>query len=408
MKILMLTPALPYPAHQGGALRNQGILRGLASAGHDVILLSFCDEAACDWKPLLAWCRQVHIDPAPTRSIKDRLWNLFSSMQPDLSLRLASDAFRERLTSLLRAERFDIVHIEGLELGTYLPVIREHQPSARIVYDAHNAEFALQRGIAGVEQTSLRKLSGAIYSHIQARRIREFEQAVCQAADAVVAVSEEDAQILRAFRRDQTVFVLPNGIFVDDYSTESALDLGDHVLMFTGKMDYRPNVDAMHWFVSAILPRVREQISDARLYIVGQKPHVSLNQLGSVDGVEITGWVAQVQPFLSAAHVYVAPLRMGSGTRLKILEAMASGKAVVATSTAASGLSPETQAALIMADDARTFADHIVALLRDPSARDRLGRLAREQVRLRYDWSALLPCLHRIHSRLIENGNGNG
>lgn len=401
MKILILTPTLPYPAHQGGALRNQGILRGLAAARHDVTLLSFSDDPTSDWKPLLAWCSRVEAIPTPPRTIKDRLRDLAISGQPDLALRLNSDAFRTRLVDLLRAERYDIVQIEGLELGIYLRTIREHQPTARVVYDAHNAEFALQKGIAGVERASLRKLPGALYSHIQASRIREFERTVCNQADAVVAVSDEDAQALRSLRRDQQVSVLPNGIFVDDYTTESSLDLGDHVLVFTGKMDYRPNVDAMHWFVSAVLPFVRQQVPDARLYIVGQKPHVSLNQLSSADGVEITGWVAQVQPFLSAADVYVAPLRMGSGTRLKILEAMASGKAVVATSMAAAGLNAETLEALIVADTAEDFAARIVALLHDPVERARLGALAHERVRERYDWSALVPCLHQIHSKLI-------
>jgi glycosyltransferase involved in cell wall biosynthesis len=406
VKILILTPALPYPAHQGGALRNQGIIRGLAAAGHEIVLLSFSDESVGDWTPLYSWCRRVEVIPVPPRSLRDRLRDLLVTGQPDLAQRLISNDFRTRLIELLNSERFDIVQIEGLELGIYLRVIRESQPTARIVYDAHNAEYMLQQGIAAVERASLVKLPGAIYSQIQAGRIRQFEREVCQQADAVIAVSEDDARSLSLFRPDRTVFVVPNGIFVEAYAVEAPPKLGDHVLVFTGKMDYRPNVDAMRWFVGAILPRIRERVPDARLYIVGQKPHTSLHQLRSVDGVEITGWVAQVQPFLSAAHVYIAPLRMGSGTRLKILEAMASGKPVVATSAAAAGLNAETRAALIIADDPDSFAERTAALLQDPSEQQRLGALARQQVRAHYDWSALIPCLSQVHAQLIGSPRG--
>lgn len=407
MKILILTPALPYPAHQGGALRNQGIIRGLAAAGHEISLLSFSDDSVGDWTPLYSWCRQIKVIPAPPRSLRDRLHDLFVTGQPDLAQRLLSNDFRTQLIELLNSERFDIVQIEGLELGIYLRVIQEYQPEARIVYDAHNAEHMLQQGIANVERASPVKLPGAIYSQIQARRIRQFEREVCQQADAVIAVSEDDARSLSAFRPDRTVFVVPNGIFVDAYTVEEPPPaLGDHVLVFTGKMDYRPNVDAMRWFVGAILPRIRERVPDARLYIVGQKPHTSLHQLRSVDGVEITGWVARVQPFLSAAHVYIAPLRMGSGTRLKILEAMASGKPVVATSAAAAGLNPETRSALIIADDPANFAERTAALLQDPVEQQRLGALARQQVSMHYDWSALIPCLSRVHAQLVGSTRG--
>ncbi|MCS7072481.1 MAG: glycosyltransferase, partial [Anaerolinea sp.] len=197
VKILILTPTLPYPAHQGGALRNQGIIRGLAAEGHEITLLSFSDGTASDWKALYAWCRRVEVLPTPPRPLHDRLRDLIFTGQPDLAQRLISSGYRARLIELLGAERFDIVHIEGLELGVYLRTIREYQPETKIIYDAHNAEYMLQRGIAAVERTNLLKLPGAVYSQVQAKRIRTFEQEVCEQADAVIAVSEDDARSLR-------------------------------------------------------------------------------------------------------------------------------------------------------------------------------------------------------------------
>lgn len=406
MRILLLTPALPYPPHQGGALRNFGILRGLHDAGHTITLLSF-HEGGAEEAVLPSLCAKIETVLPPPRSIAHRLRDLALSGHPDLARRLESPLFRDRLRDLLRATTFDLIQFEGLEMAIYLPMARQLQPSAKLVYDAHNAEHALQNVIASVERISLKRLPASVYSRVQAQRITRFERAICAQADAVIAVSPEDAAALRPFRADRQVYVLPNGIFTDDYAAESqAVELGKHgegedaVLVFTGKMDYRPNVDAMQWFTGSIFPKIRENFPEARLYIVGQKPHASLQTLREDDHVEVTGWVAQVQPFLCAAQVYVAPLRMGSGTRLKILEAMAARCAVVATSAAVAGLDAEARAALVIADTETAFADGVTRLLGDEGKRQALGEQAQQVVRERYDWSALIPCLIDIYRKI--------
>ena len=398
MQILLLTPALPYPPHQGGALRNFGLLRGLHDAGHTLHLLSFHDGSSSAMPPVAA---QVETVLPPARALLHRLRDLLLTGQPDLARRLESPVFRDRLRQMLKSTRFDLIQFEGLEMAIYLPFVRQLQPIAKLVYDAHNAEFALQRAIAAVESSHRSRLAAALYSRIQARRIASFERAICAQADAVIAVSPEDAEALRPFRADGHVSVLANGIFTDDYAApQQGVELGGAVLVFTGKMDYRPNVDAMQWFTSAILPLVRAQCPEARLYIVGQKPHSSLHTLREDDHVEVTGWVAQVQPFLHAARVYVAPLRMGSGTRLKILEAMAAGCAVVATSAAVAGLDAEARDALVIADSEAAYAEGVIRLLQEPAERQALGARAQQVVRKYYDWSALIPCLLRIYQEI--------
>lgn len=400
MQILLLTPALPYPPHQGGALRNFGILRGLHDAGHSLTLISFHDGSA-ETTPLPDLCERVETIPPPPRPLLYRLRDLLLTRQPDLARRLEAQAFRQRLRDITNTTRFDLVQFEGLEMAIYLPLVRQLQPEATLVYDAHNAEFALQRAIAAVESENRKRLPAAIYSRLQADRIERFERAVCQQADAVIAVSDEDATALRPFRADGKIHVLPNGIFTEDYAAPPpALELGNSALVFTGKMDYRPNVDAMQWFTSMVLPKIRDHCPESRLYIVGQKPHASLQSLRQDEAIEVTGWVAQVQPFLHAAQVYVAPLRMGSGTRLKILEAMAAGCAVVATSAAVAGLDADTRAALIVADSEAAFAEGVIRLLENPDTRKRLGRHAQKIVTERYDWAALIPHLLGIYREI--------
>lgn len=396
MRLLMLMPSLPYPPHQGGALRNYGLLHGLSTAGHDITLLCFHDHSPpVESTPLAHLCQDIRTVPLPPpRPARRRMSDLIASGEPDLARRLQNRAFDEQLSVLLAGQPFDVVQFEGLEMAGWLWQVRAAQPRARLCYDAHNAEYTLQHAIYAVDRRSPRRWPAAAYSLIQSRRILAFEREVCQQVHCVLAVSDEDADALRPFRPDGCVHVIPNGIFVGDYiDSGEQLDLGQHALVFTGKMDYRPNVDAMLWFTESVLPHVQRAVPAARLYIVGQRPHPRLERLREKPGVFITGWVETVQPFLRAAAVYVAPLRMGSGTRLKILEAMAAGCAVVATRAAAVGLPPAVTDALTLANDGGDMTAAITALLNDPARRAKLGRSAQEVVIQHYDWAILIPRL---------------
>ncbi len=401
MRILMLTASLPYPSQQGGALRSYGILHGLAQSGHEVSLLSFHDSDNPEsWRdtPLAQFCKTIQIVAMPDRSKKDRLRDLLLSNHPDIARRLWDETFFNCLKTLVREQNFDVIQFEGIEVAPYLIPLQQHGTKAKLIYDAFNAEAALQRVIFEVDRDDWRRLPAAAYSLIQSHRIARFERDLCRAADGVIAVSAEDAAILSKHRPDHYIPVVTNGIFVDDYveATEQ-LDLGDHALVFTGKMDYRPNVDAMTWFAEAIFPLVQAEIPDTHLYIVGQKPHPRLEKLREHDHISITGWVRDVQPYLQAAQVYVAPLRMGSGTRLKLLEAMASGCAVVATGIAMSGMKQETHDAIIVADEPESLAKATINLLNNIDQRKHLGEKASAFVRAHYDWSVLIPGLLEIY-----------
>lgn len=400
MRILLLTPSFPFPAYQGGALRNLGLIRGLLDAGYTVDIASFHDDpAAASTSELAGELGDLVVIRTPTRTPGDRLRHLILSLQPDMADRLENAAMRAALERMVVAHAYDIIQYEGLEMAIFMPQLRKSAPTACHIYDAHNAEFLLQRRIAEVERGNLRRLPIALYSRAQSGRLARFERAICQQADSVVAVSDEDAAALRELAGLKTVEVVPNGITVSDYEQNSAsVELGPNALVFTGKMDYRPNIDAIQWFAEEVFPRVQESIPDVCLYVVGQRPHGSLQALATQPNIHITGFVASVQPFLHAAAAYVAPLRMGSGTRLKLLEAMASGCAIVATPAAASGLNPELRAALALATDADGFALAVIRLLQQPVVRAELSRCAREQVGA-YDWSAILPRLFAVYDR---------
>ncbi|MCY4464903.1 MAG: glycosyltransferase [Chloroflexi bacterium] len=392
MKILLLTPDLPYPCESGVALRSFGMLRGLREAGHEIALLSFASAMpSAESNPLYELCTTVQVVPLPTHSRRKRLQKMLTSGQADMQHRLASATFEQSIKALLHGETFDLIQFFGIEFGRFLPLIQAHGQGAKLVYDAQNAEADLQRAIAQIDRQQPRRWLSALYSRVQARRLLRFEGEICRAVDLVVAVSGEDEQLLLQ-HAGAPIYVLSNGITVDDYRPPDSSLRERWQLVFSGKMDYRPNVDAIEWFCAEIMPRVRENLPQTRLCIVGRNPHARILALAD-ENTRVTGWVESVQPYLHAAALYIVPLRMGSGTRLKILQALASGCTVVSTSIGAAGLHDEALATLQLADTAEDFAEAIVALLKDDAARAETGASAQASVRKHYDWSALLPRL---------------
>lgn len=399
--ILFLTPQLPYPPLQGTAIRNWGLISHLARR-HTVSLVSFSDSGAPSIPPeLRAVCQPLIAVATPHRSRRQRLVTLFRG-QADLLRRLWSPVFEHQLSELLRMARFDVVHLEGLEMAPYLATVLAHAPNARVIYDAHNAEHSLQRRAYEADRRHWQRLPAALYSRLQVARLTTLEAAVCRAVDDVVCVSAEDGRALQALVPELSPLVVPNGVNCVDYAAPgappAALDYRHVNLVFTGKMDYRPNVDAALWFADAILPRVRLELPSARFVVVGQKPVPALLRRSGRDGLLVTGAVPDVRPYIGHANVYVAPLRMGGGTRFKLLEALALARPVVSTTMGAEGFPVRSGRELILADSAEDIAAAITALLADPLRAAALGRAGRAFVQAGYDWSQLVPRLESLYA----------
>ncbi|GAB4572081.1 MAG: glycosyltransferase [Anaerolineae bacterium] len=404
MRVLFLTSEFPYPPFGGAPLRNYGLIKGLAEE-HEIWLLSFRSEVALppEQTPLHTFCTAIETVPAPARTRGDRIRDLLAG-HADIARRFDSEAFREKLDHWLASQRFDLIQIENLEMTIYLPTIKVRQPDTPVIYDAHNAEYALQQRIFETERRSLAHLPGALYSLVQARRVRAMERAVCNAVDHVIAVSDTDAEHLQRLKADTPITVVPNGISTDLYlqPVPDPVELEQPALVFTGKMDYRPNVDAALWFAEEILPLIRQEIANTHFYVVGQSPHPRLDVLRGQPGITITGLVPRVLPYLQAASIFVVPLRMGSGTRLKVLEAMAAHCAVVSTRIGAQGLGAEDGQELILADTTREFARAVIRLLKDPAQARALGANAQTFARERYDWQVLLPRLKDVYAEITR------
>lgn len=421
--ILILTPQLPYPPHQGTSLRNFHIIRGLAER-HEITLLSFlednqsADPAVND--PLFALCAQIVTTPVPPRSKSKRLTQMVTTRLPDMAHRLYSTEFDIKLRQMLVQKRFDIVQVEGIELARYIPTIRELSPASKIVFDDHNAEAELQRRNMETDAAIPKRWPAAVYSWVQVGRLEKFEAGACMEADWVTAVSEADvAHLENLFQRKgaetqrKPITAIPNCIDVTQYtrikanssfipstSSGQALHPSSFDLVFSGKMDYRPNIDAVLWFADAVWPKILEKRPFATWAIVGQKPHARLDRLQDMKGVTVTGWVDSVQPYLAGAGVYIMPFRVGSGTRLKLIEAMASGLAIVSTRIGAEGFPVENGREIVLADTEDEMATAVLDLLDHPEKRAAIGQHA-IQFAKNYDWRVVIPQFEAIYKRLM-------
>lgn len=406
MRLLFLTPQLPFPPQQGTTLRNFNILKQLA-ARHEIHLLSFGLASELTDSPLPQLCKRIEIAPPPTRSMSQRALETFLNPLPDMARRLASPALSQTLRTLLNENTYDVIQIEGIEMAAAWMETQTTDDGRRttsvVVFDDHNAEWTLQKTAFDTDRKNPRRWHAAVYSWIQFNKLKRFEREVCLRAHAVVAVSQQDADAIAFLDAKIKPVVIPNGVDCDYYvpSLEGvcAKPLAELSVVFTGKMDFRPNVDACVWFANEILPPLRKEIPLAHVSFVGQKPSAAVLALKERQGVEVTGMVPDTRPYIADAAVFAVPLRMGSGTRLKVLEAMAMGKAIVSTSFGVSGIECANGREVIIADEPNEFARAIALLMRDHARARELGENARQLAVEKYEWKKLIPRFETIYAK---------
>lgn len=402
MHLLILTPQFPFPPHQGTTLRNYNLIAGL-SPRHAIDLFSLLapgdDPEAGNVRALV---RTLVTAPQPERAASDRLRDLFLSSLPDMALRLWSPEAFARLAEHYAANRPQALQIEGIEMAPYLLALQEAGFDLPIVmYDAHNAETLLQRRACIADLRRPKRWPAAAYSAIQTLKLGRYERRVLLAADGVAAVSEADADALRRQAPGAIPEVVTNGVdlaFYDPFTNylDPFPQAGPH-LVFTGKMDFRPNIDGVQWFVDRVFPRLRTAYPELDFWIVGRDPHPRLVALAGRPGVTITGAVPDIRPYLAHARLYVVPLLTGGGTRLKILEALAMARPVVSTRLGAEGFPVVDGQHLALADTPENFAGRCLELLGQPAEAEAMGLAGRAFVETGYSWERVVPRLEHLY-----------
>ncbi len=411
MNLLLFTPQLPYPPHQGTTIRNFNLIAHLARH-HTLDLVSFLapGQTLTAANPLHHYCAQILTVPQPTRSLAERAKAALTTPLPDMALRLESAAMHALVQRLERP--YDLIQVEGIEMAQYGLQARAQQSDQgsrpRLLFDDHNCEYLLQKRNALTDLRNPRRWIAGLYSLLQWAKLRHYEAAICRAADLVTAVSEPDRLALEALVHGCKVTVVANGITPADYTpiNQTAPSLAHSArlnLVFTGKMDYRPNIDAALWFGEQVLPLIQAQEPAVHFQIVGMNPHPRLDSLRSNPAIEITGAVEQINPYLAGAAVYVVPLRVGGGTRFKVLEAMAQALPLVSTPLGVEGIGVTDEQELLLASTPETFAAAVLRLLADRKQRGgygtTLGRRARSFVEAHYSWDVIIPRLEALYQQ---------
>ncbi|PYM56069.1 MAG: glycosyl transferase family 1 [Candidatus Rokuibacteriota bacterium] len=392
MEVLIVAPYPPYPPLFGGAARGYHLLRTLARE-HRITLLCFASRRErAGLGPLREICAAVHTVEYPAGARWRRLYQARSIIGQAYNYYTCySRQMVRALTALLARRSFDVVQTEFSQMAYY----RIHGDAVRIV-DEHNVEYRLLERTWRQERDPLRR----VYTYVQARKFRRDELAACRRADAVLTTSEADRQILASELSGTPTRVVPNGVDTEFFSPGDRPE-DPNRLLFTGAMNYAPNADGIASFCSEILPRIQAARPETTLAIVGKEPPPPIRRLAG-DRIVVTGTVPDVRPWMQQAGVFVVPLRVGSGTRLKILEALACGRAVVSTSVGCEGLEVTDGEDILIADTAPAFADAVIRCLRDPTLRRELGARGRALVERRYRWDAIARDLSGFYRELSE------
>jgi sugar transferase (PEP-CTERM/EpsH1 system associated) len=389
MRILWLSPNLLLPLDKGGKLRTWHLMRHLARR-HSITYVSFADpdRPEQDRSGMSEVCSELVTVPRRERP-KEGL-RFYAGVArhlidpvPYAIARYRSAAYRRAVGSVLARTAYDRIVCDFLVPAINLP---RRLPAPAVIF-THNVEAEIWRRHA---DTATGWLPKRLYRH-QWTRMRRFEGRMMARFDRVLAVSDVDRDTLkRLYPRSLTapVSVIPTGVDTMYFAPRRRGPSGARHLVFTGSMDWLPNVDAVTFFCRDILPLIRQEEPDVTFTIVGRSPSPAVLRLAEDPAIDVTGRVDDVRPYLAASIVNVVPLRVAGGTRLKIFEAMASGRAVVSTSVGAEGLPTESGRHLLVADEPAAFASSVLTLLRDVKARQAMEAEARAFVAEHYDWAA--------------------
>jgi glycosyltransferase involved in cell wall biosynthesis len=313
---------------------------------------------------------------------------------PFVVARFVSEEFGEALRNTLRRFAPDVVQIESPFLLPYVDVVRS-ECGARVVLRSLNVEFRIWEGLVRIERNPLRRLAlRRIASSLRAYELRQLN--VC---DAIVPISADDADDFRRLGATRPMHVVPCGVTASEPARVAPIP---NSVGFIGSLDFRPNQEAVAWIVDELWPRVIERMPEARLSIAGSGVPEWLRR--RMTAVDFRGAVDDATAFMNSLSVMIAPLFAGGGMRIKVLEAMALAKPIVATKLGAGGLDVEHDRDILIAENAASFADAVALLLRDRQTASRIGDAARETVRSRYDNDALARGLLTFYESLSSLG----
>lgn len=396
MKVLQLCHKPPFPTVDGGCLAMHSITNGLLAAGHEVKLLTafthkhdlqldaMSEEYKSDTHIEGVFVdTEVNLVDAFASLVTQDSYNISRFFSPDLDI---------KLTRLLKRQKFDVIHVESLFMTPYLATIRRHS-KAPIVLRSHNLEYVIwERMSEGIRNPAKRA-----YLRYLARKLKDYELSVLNRVDAIAAISERDRRHYAELGCQKPILTLPFGIETARYPAPKVVR-NRPSFFHIGAMDWQPNLEAIGWLTDGILPLVLQSEAGLKVHLAGRQ--LSMDAYSEFRGVEVHGEVDSAIDFMAQHDVMVVPLRSAGGIRVKIIEAMACGKAVIATSTAVEGIDGIHNTHFIIADTVEAFAQAMVELAHAPEKVAELGAAARSLALNHFDNTAIVGRLTELYRSL--------
>jgi glycosyltransferase involved in cell wall biosynthesis len=404
LDILFVTPYLPSPPQFGGARRLHGLMTELAQR-HAVSVCSLLNTAEMHAHPesiraTSEYCKEVVTVPnepfgLPVGRKRALQLRSLASLRSFEWLTHVNPVFTGKLREMLGRKRYDLVNVEFSHMAPYRALVKDLAGGALWVLDEHNIEYEILRRTASSELGKVRR----VYNGINWRKLRAEELEAWRTFDACTVTSAHDRDMLVRDHPPARVVIVPNAVDLEHFRPRPEAEKPEpRTILFFGAINYFPNSDGVKLFIDEIMPRLRPRLPGVKFKVVGHTPE-HLMALSSAD-VEMKGFVPDLRVEIERAAVVVAPLRIGGGTRLKILEAMAMAKPVVSTPQGAEGLEITHARELLLAETPAAFADELVRVLEDQPLAQRLGQAARKLVEARYGWGASVARLEDLYRDL--------
>lgn len=400
MRILLFCNKLPYPAKDGSSIAIHNMIRGYYEAGGTVTVLAL--NTSKHYYPPHKIPEDDVLNKVTLHTIrldtqinfKGAFQNLFTG-NPYHASRFLATSVKAKLKSILSHQEFDVVQIEKIYMGPYLSLIRQYS-SAGIVLRAHNVEHHLWESITEQTKNPVKKA----YLRLQTKRLRAFEYRYLKQFDALLPISVPDGKTFQRMGFRGPVLSLPMGLPLADYlPTANGQSRANGKQVFhLGAMDWMPNEYGVKWFLEAVWPSVIQAVPEACLALAGRQMNASFRNVPAYN-VTVYGEVEDAKAFMQDGDIMVVPIWSGSGLRIKMLEGMALGKAIVSTSMGAKGIKASEGEDFLVADDAETFSSRLITCLRNPDYHKRIGENARNTVAKTYD----LPKIAEKAMHFLEN-----
>jgi len=393
--ILFITKEIPFPPVNGHRKRTLSFLKELSKWG-DITLVCFGKENV-EKRGIEKYCKDIKLVYKEDVVRKSKLFfsaliGLFSKIPFSVRRRFSLN-MREEIKKLTKNRNIDLIFCDSIFCVVNLP---KNNHNCKIVLGEHNVESMIIERYRKVEKNIFKK----IYAFIEEIKMKIFEKKWWRKVDKCIVVSDIDKKIVeKRIQEKSKIEVIPNGVDTEYFSPSNSISTIPYSLIYVGQMSWYPNQDAVIYFLEEIYPLIKKRESRVSFWIIGRGISEKIKRFSQQDNsIKVIGYVEDIRPYIAQSEIFVVPLRIGSGTRLKILEAMAMGKPVISTSIGCEGLEVENGKNIIICDTSQDFAEAILKLFKNKSFSKRVEEAGRKLVKEKYSWRKILKDLH---SKLI-------